>query len=589
MANIREYTNPIGGLAPSEIGAEATAQAGFHIGRYADKAGTEIGRSIGEAGTAVAGGYEQYVVQPEISKLSATIGTVTDNLGADWQQTAKGADPNDPNTRSRWIQNKLEPALDQLEENATTEQGRLYARTERNRIEQHFRESTLADQSTMAGVAVKQNLNTFTNGLASNVARDPTSLDLALGTLHNTLPTLYNSSPTLTTAEAAKERAEAEGKLSTELVKTGMHAMVDSNPAAARALIDSGKYGQYLSGGDIDELKNYATVVERRNVDMAKSQQEQVVKQQKEQVQSALVNATTKFAPVSSDGTVTIGPGYFKAVTDVAKMPGASVAEIHSAYRFGQEQLKRNTSGEKAVTDPAIYQQFSQRLRLPEGSPGALTNQEVFDAAASGKLSDHDFSFFNRWVNTDVKNPTITANEKQLQQAFTGVKGFITKSTLMSAHSYGDQRWADFQRDIREEFMNATANGVPARELLDPRSSQYLMTPEVIKRYQITNEQSIQELQTTAAGSLTPLAPLPKPSPSATSAASRGSGVYKPGMTMAQLHALISAGKKPPEPSFDPNNSKELFDPNSSAGKPAPLSNMPTIPGATSPFGTINP
>lgn len=523
MANIRQYTSTKAqeGLHPSDIGVESYERAGRNIGASIHQAGEDIGRGIQNFGGAMA----QHDTMNEVSKGAADSAALMDELSTQWNQYAKNADPNDPDTAKKWRENVLEPALEKFNQGFTTRQSQQWSMQMVDHMRQHFFEKTAADQSTLAGEAAVSNINSLQTHLSNMVAQDPTAVDTAHGTAALGVNAIVNATPNLTADTAAKIRTELLDKMHENIAQSAVVGAADRNPAAARSLLDSPSITDHLDETKRKTLNTYIDSQERASMSAQRQQEADMRRQQKEDVQDFQNKIVAQ--TIDPQGGTRLYPDYFKDVAKLAFMPQAGDLP-RAMLAYGHKVQEENAKGIPAATDPHVYSDYKQRAALPVNDPHALTLGEVYQARANGMLSDHDFSMFRGWVNEAGKNPTRAANQKILDQFERGMKGYFTKSNMMTGDPQGDQRYMEFQQEAQQRFEAGIASGLKPYDLVSPSSANYIFK-DGISKFQVTQSQSINAIQQRATGTLQPL-----PGVNAKPAVQ-----WKPGMSMDDLDKAL--------------------------------------------------
>lgn len=471
MPNIRTYENKDAGFSANNMAATSQSFAGSALRQDLSAAGQAIGSGINKAGQA----YVDSQVQAETSDLTAKYAQTFEQLTQSWNDAAKNADPNDPDTGKRWREEVMQPALDQLSDGFHTGQAKEHAQRLGTQLQAHMFEKTVADQSTIAGNAALSNVNTMVNSLSNAVASDPTAMRGAMPMLADSVEMVISSHPNLSASQASALRSKMLDEGKANIAKSAALGMIDKNPDAFRAAAAAGQFDKYLDAGTIKTLDGYADSQQRAAVAAQRAAEVEQRRQQTEYVNSS---ANQIFANQidPNTGQVHIQPDYFKQVARLALLPNAPAGLGRAMADFGATKLKEEAAGVPAVTDPQTYHYFSDRMFLPAGDPRALTVSEVYTARAQQMLSDKDFTFFKQAVGDATKNPEKTQQNKALEQFFSGYKSTITKTNpfLKNYDAPGDQRYYQFQVDKRDQFEQGLKAGKTAEELLDPSSKSFI-------------------------------------------------------------------------------------------------------------------
>jgi hypothetical protein len=134
---------------------------------------------------------------------------------------------------------------------------------------------------------------------------------------------------------------------------------------------------------------------------------------------------------------------------------------------------------------PEVYDDFRKRAFLPASDPNHLTLSDVMQARADHKLSDPSFALYKEAVSTDVQDPGKIADAKYFDAFLSGYKGSLTNSTPFVPDTYGDQRYYQFQTDMKSAFDQGKAQGHTTAELLDPNGAYFILgkNANLLSRY----------------------------------------------------------------------------------------------------------
>lgn len=520
MPVIRDYTNPVDAIRPSDVGIEAAVQEGRRVGMFYHQAGeAKVEGARAEAQTTdmltkqavgAADQYAQHQTQAEVSHFSATEASILDGLSKNWDQTAANADPNAPNTADKWRNETLEPALQQLSSGMQTQQGKLYAAERIATLRQHFYEKTAVDQSTLAGQAAIQNQVTTQNRLTSVVNNDPSSFDVAAGTADAAMRNLIASNPSITPEQAATLRAHTED-FKAHLAQTSIMSLAQKNPDAARQVLDSGKFGDYLNGEQVEGAGRYIDAQSRLQTEQQKAQ-ELAQRKQLEDDGNAKVSALVA-SGVQSDGSVHYSPDQIKQLASLVPQYGPVIGErisasINSMVTANDRAVDRYNGKKDVITDPRTYSSLSKNiLANPTKATADQLKTQVDAQFNAGKLSVDDWTRLSRQAeDAGVKTDGTGHSEfnKTMDQVFTGLKGSIgaVGPTGDMIKPEAAQRYMQFQLKVHDAVDNERAAGKTDQEIKDdlfePNSKNYI--GNMVPAYAIPQQQQMQDFQSDAQG-----------------------------------------------------------------------------------------
>lgn len=459
MPNIKQFDSPIDQLHPDQWGAEALARLAAKKGQAGQEIGHTYERVVDQAGhiaSTFTKEMEDAQFQHEVQVGAASFAKLQNEQVQDWNATASTADLNDPTIAEKYREKKLQPALDKWTEGFQTKRGQMWAAERAASFTNHMFEKTSADMMTRAGdAAVVNHTQTVTN-LSQAARGDDHFFDQAIESHHalvNTMATAGNLSADL----SAKLRTQATQSGDQEIAHATIAGMIDRNPKAAAALLNSPegakKFGDYLTGDQMATAIRAANAASRLEDDQKRAQENHVKQQQKDMFHEA--SASVAASTIQQDGTVRLPTDYFSNIKKMAEMPQADGASIKAAIEFGHTVQREQAQGVPAVTDPMTYNQIRSALFSSDG----LKTKDILQARADGKLSDKDFSFFNKAAEEMQKDPTKAGAMKRFQEKLNSLKSSITKSTVDGQFPAEDQLWGYFQQAAHERFEQSYAAG----------------------------------------------------------------------------------------------------------------------------------
>lgn len=421
MPNIRQYSNRMGGPAPDSRASQATFFAGRAVGdsgRAVEAGYNALGRAIGGGIEDLGGAYVKYRTDQDVSRGLAQYATITDTLSQRWDETAKSADPNDPNTAERFRQEELEPVLSKWQEGFTTAEGKKWAQAQAGSLRQHMFEKTAADATRLAGIAAVSNFETFGNRMSSVVQRDPSALNASLGAIDSGVDALVAQTAHLDPTVAARMKGELAQQLKTSVSRAAVVGMADLNPDRAISALQTDQFDSYLSAGEKAQLRAYAEGVKRTKAQEVKS----AIAEQKRQQEDFADRASARIsaAMIGDDGTTRITPEVIQAAREYSKLPGADPGQVRALANMIDTGVKEMAREAKTPSsdDPATYKNFTSRMSLDKTDPKRLTETEIYEARAAGNITNETMNMLLRARGADdrdAKTPKGAA-DKRMQQ-----------------------------------------------------------------------------------------------------------------------------------------------------------------------------
>ena len=480
QGNIAQYTSPIDQLHPDEVGAEALARAGRGIGAQYGQVGKDYEQAIDRVGDPIAQQIDQHDYLTEVSQGSASMSAKFNSFTTQWQQMA-ARDPNDKSIQGEFLNNVLEPGLQQWQDGFTTEKGQDWALSHADSVRQHFFEKTSADMMDRAGAAVKEDAATTLNQYGATVARDPTSADAAMVQFHSYIDGISKTGA-LPPAEIAKLRYDGTN----ELAKVQVQAYADkpgNGPSIALGLLNSGVHDANISPAEQEELRKYINNASHTHLEdqrLAAEQQKRVQEQQEEAAANKVLGSM-KVDP--NTGAVSIPNGLNSQIfTDPSLRAKAKVDLMN---------MIKHVSQDTDVTDPATRTANFQAL-----GNNTLTQGDLLSQAGAGKLSKEDLSFFNERLK---QTPDAVAEKGMVSNAVQQVSKSILTSAAPGLPPSPAQRQAEtsfqnwfmpaYQSALNDPDLAGKSASQKAQILLSSTDPKGLLTPDKLAPFMVSPQQ----------------------------------------------------------------------------------------------------
>lgn len=470
--NIKQFSAGEGGFRPSDIGMDAAARAGREIGVPYRETGDQAAKGAKEVGTII----DQHETMSDISQGAATLAVMTNNLHAQWNQTA--TDPknlNDDTIQQKFLNDTLEPQLDQYTAGFRTEAGQKWATDRADSLRQHFYETTSADMSSHAGLAVKQSLVTQANNLAGVVQKNPNALPQAVDQMNATLDAALQNSNGRITPRLQEELQKAKDDQINNLVKGSIQGTADNGPngpANALQVLNSGKFDDHLSLMERDELKRYTQTVSRENRMDQRFSQEQQEAARKVKANAAEADILDRFeAPQPNDKPISMK-------NDIRDNPDMNFEEKKTMYNV----LSKDP--DKLHDDPETFKNAVNGLRA--NTNNATSHDSLLNDLADGRMSLTTF----RTLDAQVK--AGSDEKKVVDQTMAEVKNnTLGPSTGVAFNAGAENAYTRFNAWFYPAYQQAKAdpkfNGLSdmqkAQALLSKSSKDYMLTPEVMQQF----------------------------------------------------------------------------------------------------------
>jgi hypothetical protein len=239
--------------------------------------------------------------------------------------------------------------------------------------------------------------------------------------------------------------------------------------------------------------------------------------------------------------------------------PHITATQISNDPKLNAEGRMRMISFIERQNKPDPLSRVSQQttmhllddMRKPQGDPGRIEDMKpVYDAFTGGQLNRADFDFLSKQFS-DVRSPQGEKLAAIQKEFLAGVKPLITRSNpLMGSNDpIGDPNFYMFTWTADQKVQQYRKEGKNPFDLFNPTKPDYLGSPEAVKPYQGTFQQSL-EAKTNALSSA-PTAPAYPSAPAAPAVTQR-----QPGESISDYLSRTGAAMPPaPAPAAPPSGS----------------------------------
>lgn len=477
MPNIHEFNTPALNIRPTETGVNAVAAAARRVGSEYNEAGSAIaagGAAVGQA-TRVAGEiYDDQVTHEEISRGGAALAGMMGKKTDDWNNTVKGADPNNPTAAAKFMEENLEPDLEKFKEGFTTTRSQQWADNHLNSFRLHMQTKTAADMATMAGEAIKVNYRQTTNSMANTARNDPTAVDFLLKTYEDTLDATVGSSPNLKGAMAGAVRTELLQRGKEEIIKAAALGHIEATGSMPKWSTDP-KYSPYITGGELKQLEAAEKNYRRLNTaeERAARAEEKFVAVDDFNKRVNELEAST--IPKNVGDPPQLPPNYWNDTRELAKHPGAAYVpgRLKTTIDNGERITARLEKGEPL--GPISHETTVGLLRSmrSEGPDRMKNDQPIFEAFYAGQLKNADFNFLrSEWANW--KSPNGDPLGRERGEFFKRYEGFMDeKATLGVRTPEGQARLYQAEMAARRAEEELKRTGKDPHSLYDADSDNF--------------------------------------------------------------------------------------------------------------------
>lgn len=496
MPNIRGYDAPQDiGLRPTEVGIDATARAAQRIeASYSDAASAirDVGNRAASTIRDVGDVAVKYVTHQEVSHGAATFAQLQADLTDKWNQTLKGADPNDTSVAGRFNEEVMQPAMERFTSSFNTEGGQNFAMAQANALRMHMFNKTAGDMSTLAGEAVAVNVHKMTNAWTNTARSDPTSTQHLLDTADSSVDAVISSSPGLTGPAAAKVRGEVLQKTKEAIVKAGAIGAIESaaDPEKAAATFAE-RYPDFINGQEIDQLAKAAKYYKRLDVSEARNARVMGDYEAKNQFHQAANELELSTIPQNPMERPTLPANYWQKIRELGKMPGAALepGRIKTMVDIGNSITDRLSKPEPI--GPVSHQttiQLLNRIRATDETR-LESNEAIYRAYGDGKLNTADYNFLQKEYQS-IRTPEGQALAQDRAMFFKQYTGKIAGQTYDPV--LGDPKLYAAEMDARRVESDLRRKGLDPHLAYDPTSTEYFLgNPARIQKWQSDMQQDL--------------------------------------------------------------------------------------------------
>lgn len=491
MPQIKEYTNAIEGLRPTEAGVDARLQNARRSGAFFNQVADSTASTLEQAGrgfnSAIRYAGEQavaYAEHREISQGAAAYAGLNDRLTAQWNDATKDVDPNDPTVAQKFREGVLEPELEKYGQSFLTEGGQKYAEARVASLRNHFFEKTSADMSSLAADAVVVNVRQTTNGFSNTAMRDPSSVPHLLDGIDATIDGLISSSPNLKGAAASKARITLAEKMREDIVSAGaIGAIQSSSNPEATAKAWGEKYPQYINGATLKQLEGNARQQIRADRIDATYQEHQAEKQAQK---ASDARETQILQKLYSDSPEDVGSVSTKAIVNDPTLNRVAKERMISVVN---RELRPETAAQESNRN---YLSVLQKIRSGEISDVGA----IYDARINGKLNRGDFNQALKDF-TEYKSPGGESLSRDRADFFKRYAPTIDPSigdinSMQFGHhsALGLQKMYEAERAARRAEEDARKRNQDPHTVYDPSSPDFFGKPQNLMKYRASMQES---------------------------------------------------------------------------------------------------
>jgi len=247
----------------------------------------------------------------------------------------------------------INPALQQVTDNAATDMGSAWSGVAANRIQDYLTSKAVAQQSQAAGDQLVNNLDGVKKNLTGMVQGDPGAIDLALDLAQHTVNGIVDQHQHMDDDARAGIASDLTGHLQSEIAHTGVQRLAEIDHGAAMDALD--KYGHLLPDDQQAGLRQYAAVQQGARQQDAQAAQQQSVRD----ASVAGYHAASQYLHSLTDpdtGAHQNPPGFVASVIADPRLAQPTRLALHAGYSMLQQ------NGDPPSSDPHVVSDFIGRM-----------------------------------------------------------------------------------------------------------------------------------------------------------------------------------------------------------------------------------
>lgn len=460
MPKIIEYRNQSSGTAPflpSQPVGPAGAPGIAIIG---------AGQAISQAGSAFMARNERRdrsKLQVELAKARTDLTIARDTHvkeGTTLQDNFLEAFGNQVSERVRTIPDQMKSRT-----------GRELATAAGGILTEEFRLSAFEAKAAGEGTFAKVNYLDALNANRNTLLQDPLQFD---SILQETMVALGDSAGPFAMIPA-KDFQQLVVQTRRELGISALkgHLRV-SGPDFTENSLKAGKWDAHINAEDKAAMFGAVDVERRGRIvedERLRKQKERVLKDTREQIKDGFVSKMVENKLTARD------------ILD-SDLMAAEKEHFIAAIKAKNEGRMNDNSG--------LVSALFDRIHLPNGHPDKIVSENTLYPHVGRGLGETGLQFLRKELK-DVRDPANVSLNETRKNFFKSAKSQITKSNLFLADPQGDTQFFMYQQFVQLQMLETQEKGENVFELFDPRSKKYVGSPEILRMFQRTPQQIMEE------------------------------------------------------------------------------------------------
>jgi len=272
---------------------------------------------------------------------------------------------------------------------------------------------------------------------------------------------------------------DAEKELDKNLRRSNLlelNDIIQANPELAKRQLKEGRF-EFLTAEDVDKAeKSIATAVDaietdRRKAesDAEKAEKKRIVELQNDYFLRSQTEEGVTAKEILASDLPAFGKGSKKAFLKIIEEQNNGLINYNK-------------------TNSKVFNDFMERILLPDGSPEKITDRtDIYESVGRGlKREDGDW-LINLIDNLQKPDSEEKRTLDQQKEFFKTIKGVIQGATMFGASDpRGGEHYYRFMFDVRALHDRLVKDGKDPSILYNPNSKEYVGSKEFLKKYQRT-------------------------------------------------------------------------------------------------------
>jgi len=482
MPRIKEYTNQVGGAQDLPL-AQVTRQAYASDFNGAGVGASMLGNAIERGANDLTQAYrlqEEAKARQEVTDAAVELSRFNASAAHELQQ-AKNSGAMDDDSYTEQYMARISTNLDSVGQKYQTAQGRQAWERGSAATQAHYLVQAGEMQSQMAGVKAVAQYKDFVASSSNAVMMNPFDFER----IEQSAADVINDPRGVFSKIPAEKRDELALMAKQQLAQSAAQGVIRLDPTLGMELLTKGKYASYLSPDTTHALMTEARVGMAGQEAEARRQEAEAERQRKKEVMAT----QDQFVGLLASDSLTV-----PMILDSKLDP---VGDGSKEHFINVLNAKNKVSQDAPIKrDPGTFIDVLQGIR-----DGKITNeqeieQKFMDSAHLGVGITWEDTKQLRQELKDLRTPEGEKLGAQVKAFSEAVAPQIDKSNpVMGKIDFrGKAKLYEFNTMVMDKVNEYKQQGKDPRVLMDPKSPEFLGSPETINQYKTTMQDSIKEM-----------------------------------------------------------------------------------------------